>query len=423
MKDVTRVHLIALLSFGLLYGAPAAKADQSIFDVITNGKVYIDERYRFEYVDQENIAETARASTLRNRLGFKSAPWRGFMFLVEVENVVNIGDDRFNNTINGKTQFPVVADVESIEMNQLFFGYSNIPQTNLKVGRQVIVFDNHRFIGHVGWRQNNQTFDAAWVQNKSIPGLTLTYAYINRVNRIFGNKSRNGNIDTETYAIHGAFKFDGFGTLKGYSYLIDNETQFNGADSATYGVSFAGKQSVGHGYSLLYHAEYAQQEDYADRAASFNADYYHLVAGVSKSGLTAKVGYEVLGTDNGVGFFTPLSTVHIFNGFADQFILGTPVNGLEDLYVDVTYKVKDMPASMAFLNGLLLKAQYHEFSSEIGSVDFGQEFDFYAKMPLSRGFYVEGKYANYQAEAGNGLAAGRGGVDVEKFTLGVGWKY
>jgi hypothetical protein len=29
-----------------------------------------------------------------------------------------------------------------------------------KIGRQVITMDNHRFVGHVGWRQDRQTFDA-----------------------------------------------------------------------------------------------------------------------------------------------------------------------------------------------------------------------------------------------------------------------
>ena len=419
-KTITGAAFIALCATGI---AAPAQAEEGLLGAFKNGKIYFDERYRYEHVDQANLAKKANASTLRNRIGFKTAPWQNFIFLAEWENVMNIGSDDFNNTINGKGMYPVVADVESHELNQFFIAYAGIPGTSVKIGRQVITFDNHRFIGHVGWRQNNQTFDAAVIQNKSISGLTFTYGYIDRVNRIFGNDSPVGNIETETHAIHGAYKIEGIGTVKGYGYLMDHETQFDGLDSASYGASFTGKYPVGPGYGLHVYGEYAIQEDYGDRATSFEADYYHLTLGVSKSGFKATVGYEVLGTDNGVGFFTPLATVHKFNGFADQFILGTPVNGLEDFYIDLTYKVKNMPTELSFINGLLLKARYHDFSSEIGSVDFGTEFDVYAKMNFDRGLYVEGKYANYNAEAGNGLAAGRGGVDVEKITLGVGWKY
>ena len=106
--------------------------------------------------------------------------------------------------------------------------------------------------------------------------------------------------------------------------------------------------------------------------------------------------------------------LHKFNGFADKFLV-TPVNGLEDFYIDVTYKVKNAPGQLSIFNGLLLKAQYHDFKSEEGSIDYGTEFDFYAKMPLRRGVYVEAKYANYDAD--------QFATDTEKFTLGVGWKY
>lgn len=423
MKFRTEFWLSLTLAAGLISGLfSTAMAEDVFIEAIKNGKVYFDERYRYEFVDQDGRPKTANASTLRNRLGFKTAPFYNFMFLVEVENVMNVGSERFNNTINGKTQYPVVADVNSEEINQLFLQYNGIPDTTLKVGRQVIVIDNMRFVGHVGWRQNNQTFDAALVQNKSLPNTTLTYAYVDRVHRIFGNDSPVGNIETETHIIHGATKLDGFGTLKGYGYLLNHEMAFSRLSSATYGGSFSGEKKIIDDYAVHYYAEYASQEDYENNPNTYQADYYHLALGVAKSGLKATVGYEVLGSDNGIGFATPLATGHIFNGFADQF-LAIPGNGIEDLYVDVTYLAKGLPERISFLNGLLLKVQYHDFQSEVGSIDFGSEFDVYAKLPLKNGFYVEAKYADYNANAGNGLMPDRGGVDVEKFTFGAGWKY
>lgn len=92
--------------------------------------------------------------------------------------------------------------------------YSGLPGTVAKIGRQVITVDNHRFVGHVGWRQNNQTFDAGLVKNTSIPGLTLTYGYIDKVNRIFGNDSPNGDWDSESHILHAAYKIKGIGVVK-----------------------------------------------------------------------------------------------------------------------------------------------------------------------------------------------------------------
>ena len=159
-------HSLGRLAFvSTLLAAPvSANAGEALFDAIKSGKLWIDERYRYEYVDQDGIAEEANASTLRSRVGWKSGSFYGLTLGVEFEAVTNVFGDEFNNTINGKTQFPVVADVKSHELNQLYMQYSGLPGTVAKIGRQVITVDNHRFVGHVGWRQNNQTFDAGLVK-------------------------------------------------------------------------------------------------------------------------------------------------------------------------------------------------------------------------------------------------------------------
>lgn len=413
---INRNSLGKLAFVSALLAAPhSASAGEALFDALKSGKLWIDERYRYEYVEQDGIAEEANASTLRSRIGWKSGSFYGLTLGVEFEAVTNVGGDEFNNTINGQTQFPVVADVKSHELNQLYMQYAGIPGTVVKVGRQVIVMDNHRFVGHVGWRQNNQTFDAAMVKNTSIPGLTLTYGYIDKVNRIFGNDSPNGDWDSESHILHAAYKIKGIGVIKGYGYLLDFDQDAPANSSASYGILLSGKRDYA-GYGLHYYAEYAYQEDYGSNTLDYDADYYHLALGVSKSGLKATVGYEVLGADDDTAgrFRTPLATLHKFNGFADKFLV-TPENGIEDFYIDVTYKVKNAPGQLSIFNGLLLKAQYHDFKSEEGSIDYGSEFDFYAKMPLRRGIYVEAKYANYDAD--------QFATDTEKFILGVGWKY
>ena len=63
----------------------------------------------------------------------------------------------YNSTTNGKTTYPVVADPEAYEFNRLQLTNTSIADTTITLGRQRIMLDDHRFVGNVGWRQNEQT--------------------------------------------------------------------------------------------------------------------------------------------------------------------------------------------------------------------------------------------------------------------------
>ena len=80
--------------------------------------------------------------------------------------------EKFNNTVNRKTQYPVVADPEATEVNQAYLIYGGIPDTRLQAGRRAIKLDNQRFVGNVGFRQNEQTFDSATIANSTLTDLT-----------------------------------------------------------------------------------------------------------------------------------------------------------------------------------------------------------------------------------------------------------
>ncbi len=78
------------------------------------------------------------------------------------------------------------------------------------------------------------------------------------------------------------------------------------------------------------------------------------------------------GTDNNTAFSTPLATLHAHNGWADKF-LSTPAQGLVDLSVMVGYKAKGFGVA---------KAIYHDFSSDVGSVNYGTELDLLYKNAI-----------------------------------------
>ena len=114
--------------------------------------------------------------------------------------------------------------------------------------------------------------------------------------------------------------------------------------------------------------------------------------------LTAKVGYEVLESDNGISYSTPLGTVHAFQGWADRFI-GFPGAGVQDLYVVGAGK---------FAGNVSLTAIYHDFQPDAGNFDFGQELDLLLSKKIGR-FTVAGKHASYFGS--DDAAAGATGIE------------
>ena len=83
-----------------------------------------------------------------------------------------------------------MADPEDTELNQAFVKYDwKDASTKIIAGRQRMKLDDDRFIGNVGWRQNEQTFDAVTFKSDLGDGVALLYSFIWDVNRIFGPDS------------------------------------------------------------------------------------------------------------------------------------------------------------------------------------------------------------------------------------------
>ncbi|NMY40242.1 alginate export family protein [Pseudomonas sp. WS 5013] len=388
------------LTLPLLAVAAPSWADQPLSDLFTQGKPILDARYRFENVDQNNQLRDANAQTLRTRAGFQSGQWYGLSGLLEVDNVSRIGDDAYNSTRNGQKEYAVVADPDGTEVNQALLRYDH-KLGSAVLGRQRINLDNQRFIGSVAWRQNEQTFDGALTQLKPIDGLTLSYAYIDQVNTVFGpengrydNLTNQANIDGHSHLINAQYVFMPQLTATAYSYLLDldNIAVAPTAAEGTLSSQTSGLRLNGVVAGVSYALEYAQQKDYGDNPLELDSEYYLAELGYTLKGVQLKAGYEVLGGDNGSGnraFQTPLATKHAFQGWADQF-LTTPADGIEDAYLGVT----------APLLGGTLQAWYHDFSTEQGSDEYGNEIDLSYAHPIPgvKGLVGLVKYATYDSD-------------------------
>jgi len=385
-----------------LAGAQHAAAD--------DWKPIVDVRLRYEGVDQTGITEEADAVTSRFRLGVETPKLVGTSLLVEGEFVTPLVDDYFD-TIPPNNGFSVVADPESYELNRAHLTNTSLPKTTITLGRQRINIDDQRFVGAVGWRQNEQTFDALRVVNKGIPNVTIDVTYFDRVNRIFSHRSPQGVYEGDSFLGNVGYQTP-IGKVTAFAYLIDIENipGVAGAvrdSNSTYGVRFAGEKAFG-ATKLGYAASYAQQKDYADNPLSFDLDYYFGELSLGYKQISGVVGIEILDGNGTKGFATPLATLHKFQGWADKF-LGTPANGLDDIYAGVTWSIKGAGP----FDVISATAVYHDFKSErLAFSAGGDEIDLQVMAKWKR-LTTLLKYADYSAD---GLF-----TDTKKLWLEVGF--
>jgi hypothetical protein len=398
LKDATMNKTFQLLALAAAISAVSsptlAEEDQTtIVDAIKNGEATLSFRMRYEDVDQDvNSGKdlNSSASTLRTRLTYKTAEFNGLSGLVEMDDVTELGsvDYRTSPADTSVTGEAIIADPEGTEVNQAWVAYTYKGNTAI-YGRQRILLDNQRFVGGVGFRQNEQTYDGISIKSKAIENTEIFLAHINRVNRIFGEDSPIGDHDHSTTLVNVSYSGLPIGKLTAYHYDLDNEDAAV-QSSKTTGLRLAGKQDI-FGYTL----EYAQQSDAHNNTKSYDADYYLLEGSVKLGSFTIKAGQEVLGADDSDGFFvTPLATLHKFQGWTDKFLnkgVGNVDGGIEDTYASVSTKIA----------GVKLAFNYHQIdaddSSVAGTSSYGSEYGFVAAKSFGD-YGLSLKYSNFSED-------------------------
>jgi hypothetical protein len=398
-----------VLLISLLFTAQAA-AGEGLDTLVSDGKAGLDLRYRYESVEQAGTPLAAGASTLRLRLNLATGTANGFSGFAEFDHVQVIGDEHYDSTRNGLAlRYPVVADPEGTDLNQVYLQYAGPAGTTVRLGRQRIRLDNERFIGPAAWRQNEQTFDAFSLETKALPGAIATYAYIDEVRRVFGPDSGTppATFHSGSHILNLKLTKLPVGALTFYGYFLDfDDAPQLSAD--TYGARYDGSHALGQKLKFGWALEYAYQQDAGDNQASIDADYSLIELSLKGSAVGAVVGREVLSGESGSfdaatnpAFQTPLATLHKFQGWADKF-LTTPAAGIEDIYAGIN-------GSLAGFSG---QAVWHDFKAEATSLDYGTEVDLSVSRKFAKRYEVLVKYADYSAD---GLL-----TDTRKFWLQLG---
>jgi len=440
---------LALAGMGQTAFAEDEVAEYTFLDSIKEGKQMTNFRLRYENVNQEAYTKTGAAGrrldtgeafTLRSLIGWQTAPYKNFSIGAQITDVHEFNDDfndrRYNTpehnngTVNAsadKAKYPNIVDPGFTDINQLYVDWTGIKNTKIRAGRQQVNLDNVRFVGDIGFRQNMQVFDGVSVINKSIPDVELFAAHFDNVRQIT-TKDRRGNIEL----LNAKYRISPSESVIGYGYLVDveNLAQNGGnptaaataaqggnglggssdlpavglnaykptetdASSKTFGLRLDGVRPINPDWKVLYTAEYAKQTDYRGGSSLIDAHYFKLGGGAAYGAWSVRFDHEKLSSNDGkYAFQTPLGTNHLFQGWADHFLV-TPRQGIEDSFVTVA----------GAIDKVKLYAEYHVFKSDekFQSVaanrygdKYGTEFDISATYAFNNNLTGKLEYANFR---------------------------
>lgn len=340
---------------------------QTFDDFVKGSAVDLNFRFRTESVDTDSTKETALANTLKSRLTFKSADIAGLSVLIEGDNVFHINDD-FNDKENGNTEYNLVLDQETTQLNQAYAQFVGFDST-IKAGNQRILLDNQRHVGGVAFRQDEATFDAVSISSNAIDNLTIFAAIANNRNTI-----TNDNTEESINLLNVKYSIDQDVSASVFYYGIKDVGQpDSGTDFDTFGIRSSGAIE-----GISFEAELATQNKTTAAGGDFDSLYYHINAGTKLGAVKATLGYEAFGSDSGeAAFATPLGTNHKFLGWSDAFLTGGDNDGIQDFYA----------SGVSMISGIKLVAQFHNFSTAENGDALGNEL----------GFMMNKNFSNYSA--------------------------
>ncbi len=365
-----------------------ASTIDDLTDALKSGKVSMQLRLGYEHSNlQDNGKHPANGINLRTRLGYRTADFYNSNVFIQFHNVTNFMEEfsyKHDGKLEGDKANDVIADPDGSRIHQVYLDYKGLSDTVIRLGRQEIILDDHRLIGNINWRQNGQSFDAASITNKSIPGLTLFGSYVENVNTILLD-----DLDlTAMYLLHA--KYTGFKghAISAFCYLLDAEQDVR--DSATYGARAAGKVAV-----LKYAIDFAHQSDFSD-GDDHDGNMFNAFLGGDLGMFSVGAGFSWISGQDGsdLPFDTLFSTAHKFNGWSDQFLAtngGKLRDGLKDYYAQAAIKYM----------GIKFMAVYHYFdTSEDDHFDgtYGDEIDLLIAKKFTKNLSGLLKYANYNKD-------------------------
>lgn len=284
---------------------------------------------------------------------------------------------------------------------------------SIKVGRQEIIYDDHRIFGSVGWAQQARSHDAAIL--KYLPSknhrIDLGLAFNANGESLFKNDYTVNSYKTFQYVwYHGKFDKIGLSFLalnNGMAYMDEQPTDTTQkvAYSQTIGPRVTYKGDAISFNAAFYYQTGKNKFNTSLSAMYFSANFSYAVSkkfnvGLGGEYLSGTSSQDQVSTTADDGSFKPFyGTNHKFNGWMDYFYVGSFMygNGLIDVNLPIVLKAhkftfKLIPhyfmAASKVAEFQAANASWKEYSNGLGT-----EVDFTVAYALSKSMVISGGYS------------------------------
>lgn len=298
-------------------------------------------------------------------------------------------------------------DKSGIALHETWAKYQFKDYFGIKLGRQEIVYDDHRIFGSVGWAQQARSHDAA-----------LFLFNLNKKGKIDVGLAYNANkasLSNEDYTINqyrslqylhyqvglkNNFKLSILFLNNGLTYTTKDSLSQKITNSQTIGGRLSYKKA-----KLSSNAAFYSQIGYVPTASKIGTTYqsaYYLALDLNYSllsnysiGASAELlsGNDMSSTSHQNNAFTPYyGTNHKFNGLMDYFYVGNHNNsvGLIDLSIPVKYKKDHLSIGLTahyFLADGSIISNNETLSSHLGTeIDLTCGYQFNSIFKLNAGY-------------------------------------
>ncbi len=283
---------------------------------------------------------------------------------------------------------------------------------SVKVGRQEIIYDDHRIFGSVGWAQQARSHDAAIIKYNPSENhrVDIGLAYNANGESLYKTDYTVNSYRTFQYLwYHGNFNNVGVSFLalnNGMAYM--DETPTDTTQKVAYSQTI-GPRVTYKGESLKINAAFyfqggknAANRDQSAMYFSANLDYVVSkkfsigIGGEYLSGTTSQ--NQVIATEKDKSFKPLYGTNHKFNGWMDYFYVGSYMNsnGLIDIYLPFTYKVNKFTFKLIphyFMAAATVSQEQTDGSWKDFSNGLGTEIDFTGSYTLSKTMIISAGYS------------------------------
>jgi len=369
-------------------------AVQSFAQVTISGELRPRAEYRNGYstLTPDNV-DAALFVSQRTRLNTEFIS-ENYTFFVSIQDVRVWGDVKQLNT----------TDKNGLALHEAWGKVKFSPNFSVKLGRQEIIYDDHRIFGDVGWTQQARSHDAAIFKfgNENYT-LDLGIAYNQETEALFGDLY---TIAGNYKAIQYAWFHKDWNNFNASFLLLNNGLQNIDAEkirySQTYGTHLKYKPSEVLSFSA--NAYLQAGKDVLNNDLSAYLLGLDLVYNAT-SKLDFGAGFEIqsgndnatIGTKNKA--FTPFyGTNHKFNGFMDYFYVGNHLNnvGLVDINAKIATKLGVKSSLTAIVHNFSAQAEIAEGVDK----QLGTEIDLVYSHKLNKDVAIGAGYSQMFASEG-----------------------